>query len=243
MKRHPNARVAPRGREALASRVRAGERVSDAARQMGAGRQTASKRLARDRLGEGAADRSRRSGGMGARGRARRGGPKPSPPSSTAAIGTARAARAGASHVAHRRRQQPIGTQQLVVHARRSARAPHERGERRPPRVRRAPGAAEAGEDARPPRVRGVRQGLERRAGFQEDGAQPVLVPRGARHHVVALRGERPRGLEAPSRSGTGSSASGGPMAVLAITRASRSSVLASPANILEAWCAAMPGR
>lgn len=45
-----------------------------------------------------------------------------------------------------------------------------------------------------------------------------------------------------PSRSGTGGSASGGPMAVLAITRASRSSVLASPANILEAWCAAMPG-
>lgn len=60
MKRHPNARVAPRGREALVSRVRAGERVSDAARQMGAGRQTASKRLARDRLGEGAADRSSR---------------------------------------------------------------------------------------------------------------------------------------------------------------------------------------
>lgn len=60
MKRHPNARVAPRGREALASRARAGERVSDAARQMGAGRQTASKRLARDRLGEGAADRSSR---------------------------------------------------------------------------------------------------------------------------------------------------------------------------------------
>ena len=60
MKRHPNARVAPRGREALASRARAGERASDAARQMGAGRQTASKRLARDRLGEGAADRSSR---------------------------------------------------------------------------------------------------------------------------------------------------------------------------------------
>ena len=60
MKRHPNARVAPRGREALVSRVRAGERVSDAARRMGAGRQTASTRLARDRLGEGAADRSSR---------------------------------------------------------------------------------------------------------------------------------------------------------------------------------------
>lgn len=38
-----------------------------------------------------------------------------------------------------------------------------------------------------------------------------------------------------PSRSGTGSSASGRPMAVLANTWASRSSVLASPANILEA--------
>ena len=77
MKRHPNARVAPRGREALASRARAGERVSDAARRMVAGCQTASKRLARDRLGEGAADRSRRSGGMGARGRARRKGRGP----------------------------------------------------------------------------------------------------------------------------------------------------------------------
>ena len=80
------------------------------------------------------------------------------------------------------------------VRARRPARVLHERGERRPPRVRHAPGAAEAGVDAQPPRVRGVHQGLERRAGFQEDGAQPVLVPRGARHHVVALRGERPRG-------------------------------------------------
>lgn len=80
----------------------------------------------------------------------------------------------------------------------RPARVLHERGERRPPRVRHAPGAAEAGVDAQPPRVRGVNQGLERRAGFQEDGAQPVLVPRGARHHVVALRGERPRGLEVP---------------------------------------------
>ena len=84
------------------------------------------------------------------------------------------------------------------VRARRPARVLHERGERRPPRVRHAPGAAEAGVDAQPPRVRGVNQGLERRAGFQEDGAQPVLVPRGARHHVVALRGERPRGLEVP---------------------------------------------
>ena len=40
-----------------------------------------------------------------------------------------------------------------------------------------------------------------------------------------------------------GSSASGMPSAVLAITRASRSSVLASPANNLDASCAAMPGR
>ena len=47
----------------------------------------------------------------------------------------------------------------------------------------------------------------------------------------------------ASSGSGTGSSASGMPSAVFAMTRASRSSVLASPANSLAAWCAASPGR
>ena len=43
--------------------------------------------------------------------------------------------------------------------------------------------------------------------------------------------------------SATGSSASGMPSAVFAMTIASRSSVLASPANSLEAPCAASPGR
>ena len=45
------------------------------------------------------------------------------------------------------------------------------------------------------------------------------------------------------SSRGTGSSASGMPSAVLAITVASRSSVLASPANSLAAPWAAIPGR
>lgn len=45
------------------------------------------------------------------------------------------------------------------------------------------------------------------------------------------------------SGSGTGSSASGMPMAVLAMTSASRSSVFASPANSFAAWWAAIPGR
>ena len=43
--------------------------------------------------------------------------------------------------------------------------------------------------------------------------------------------------------SATGSRASGIPSAVLAMTIASRSSVLASPANSFEAPCAASPGR
>ena len=52
--------------------------------------------------------------------------------------------------------------------------------------------------------------------------------------------------LAASSRAsprGTGSSASGMPRAVLAITIASRASVFASPANSLAAPCAARPGR
>lgn len=44
------------------------------------------------------------------------------------------------------------------------------------------------------------------------------------------------------SRPGTGRSESGMPRAVLAITAASRSSALASPANSLDAPCAARPG-
>ena len=52
MSQHPNARLTPRGRELLASRVAGGERVSAVARQMGVGRQTASKWLSRARRGE-----------------------------------------------------------------------------------------------------------------------------------------------------------------------------------------------
>ena len=47
MSQHPNARLTPGGREALASRVAGGERVSAVARQMGVSRQTASKWLSR----------------------------------------------------------------------------------------------------------------------------------------------------------------------------------------------------
>ena len=60
MERHPDARPAPRGRETLISRVRSGVPVSEAARQMGVSRQTAGKWLARERRGEGLADRTGR---------------------------------------------------------------------------------------------------------------------------------------------------------------------------------------
>lgn len=60
MSQHPNARLTPRGRETLVSRVAGGERVSDVARQMGVSRQTASKWLARARRGEPMSDRSSR---------------------------------------------------------------------------------------------------------------------------------------------------------------------------------------
>ena len=60
MSQHPNARLTPRGRELLASRVAGGERVSAVARQMGVSRQTASKWLARARRGEPMSDRSSR---------------------------------------------------------------------------------------------------------------------------------------------------------------------------------------
>ena len=150
MKRHPNARVAPRGREALVSRVRAGERVSDAARQMGAGRQTASKRLARDRLGEGAADRSRRSGGMGAR-EGEEEGSRPHLLHRPLQLGPpTQRVRGPPSHVAHRRRQQPIGTQQLAW------RPPNERHEQTQ-RVRRAGVAVASGKAVRMPATEWLR--------------------------------------------------------------------------------------
>ena len=60
MSQHPNARLTPRGRETLAARVAAGERVHDVARQMGVSRQTASKWLARARRGEPMSDRASR---------------------------------------------------------------------------------------------------------------------------------------------------------------------------------------
>ena len=60
MSQHPNARLTPRGRETLVSRVESGASVSDAARQMGVSRQTASKWLSRARRGEPMSDRSSR---------------------------------------------------------------------------------------------------------------------------------------------------------------------------------------
>ncbi len=60
MEQHPNARLTPRGRETLVSRVESGLGVAEAARQMGVSRQTASKWLRRSRSGEGLADRSSR---------------------------------------------------------------------------------------------------------------------------------------------------------------------------------------
>ena len=45
MSQHPNARLTPRGRETLVSRIESGTGVSDAARQMGVSRQTANKWL------------------------------------------------------------------------------------------------------------------------------------------------------------------------------------------------------
>lgn len=60
MEQHPNARLTPRGRETLVSRIESGLGVAEAARQMGVSRQTASKWLRRSRSGEGLGDRSSR---------------------------------------------------------------------------------------------------------------------------------------------------------------------------------------
>ena len=60
MSQHPNARLTPRGRETLVSRIESGEGVSSVARQMGVSRQTASKWLRRSRGGEALSDRSSR---------------------------------------------------------------------------------------------------------------------------------------------------------------------------------------
>ena len=60
MPSHPNAKLTPRGRETLVSRIESGVGVADAARQRGVSRQTACKWLRRSRRGEGRADRSSR---------------------------------------------------------------------------------------------------------------------------------------------------------------------------------------
>lgn len=60
MRQHPNAKLTPRGRETLVSRIESGVGVADAARQMGVSRQTASKWLARAARGEPMSDRPSR---------------------------------------------------------------------------------------------------------------------------------------------------------------------------------------
>lgn len=57
MRQHPNARLTPRGRQTLVSRIERGAGVAEAARQMGVSRQTACKWLARARRGEPMSDR------------------------------------------------------------------------------------------------------------------------------------------------------------------------------------------
>ena len=61
MSQHPNAKLTPKGRETLVSRIESGLGVAEVARQMGVSRQTASKRLHRSRSGEGLSDRGSRS--------------------------------------------------------------------------------------------------------------------------------------------------------------------------------------
>lgn len=60
MGRHPNAKLTPRGRKTLVPRMESGVPIVDAARQMGVGRQTASKWLRRSRPGEAPSDRNGR---------------------------------------------------------------------------------------------------------------------------------------------------------------------------------------
>lgn len=59
MEQHPNARLTPRGRETLVSRIESGLGVAETARQMGVSRQTASKWLRRARSRTGSARRAR----------------------------------------------------------------------------------------------------------------------------------------------------------------------------------------
>lgn len=60
MSQHPNAKLTPKGRETLVSRIESGLGVAEAARQMGVSRQTTGKWLRRSRSGEGLSGRSSR---------------------------------------------------------------------------------------------------------------------------------------------------------------------------------------
>lgn len=60
MEQHPDAKLIPKGRETLVSRIESGLGVAEAARQMGISRQTACKWLRRSRSGEELSDRSSR---------------------------------------------------------------------------------------------------------------------------------------------------------------------------------------
>ena len=60
MSQHPNAKLTPKGRETLVSRIESGLGVAEVARQMGVSRQTASKWLHRSKSGEGLSDRGSR---------------------------------------------------------------------------------------------------------------------------------------------------------------------------------------
>lgn len=62
MEQHPNAKLTPRGRETLVSRIESGLGAAEATRQMGISRQTACKWLRRSRSGEGLSDRNSRLG-------------------------------------------------------------------------------------------------------------------------------------------------------------------------------------
>lgn len=99
MSQRPNAKLTPRGRETPVSRIESVLGDAEAARQTGVSRQAAGKWLHRSGSGEGLSDRSSR------------------PCTLAREWQHARAwdSEAGGAfaHVAHRRRKQPIGTQQL----------------------------------------------------------------------------------------------------------------------------------
>ena len=101
MEQHPNARLTPRGRETLVSRIESGLGVAETARQMGVSRQTASKWLRRSRSGEPMSDRSSRPRRLARSTRDREPGPR------GALVTAARPARAGAGRAMLRERWAP----------------------------------------------------------------------------------------------------------------------------------------